>query len=757
MFSHSRRRITRPSFCLLLLLLSSRALAQNLPHQNQPAQNQPDRNQPSSQTDQPARRPHIGLALSGGGALGLAEIGILQWLEQNHIPVDRVAGTSMGSIIAAMYATGMSPAEIQKFAEGIDWDETLLPEPTYGELAYRRKQDRRDYQVGAALGLKHGLNGPNGFNSGHGVGLLLDRIAFPESGIASFDDLPIPFRCVATDMQTGDRVVLHNGSLSTAVRASMAIPGVFTPVEIDGHVLADGGMVENIPVEVVREMDADAVIAVNLSVPLGERAQLESLTGVLSRALDVTILQNERRSLDLASATITVDTGKFSATDYDRLADLIRLGYQSAASQADALRLYAIQDDAEWQQYLAARAARRRSPPKEVQSVEVVGGDSDQDRRLQRRLKLAAASGPLDLAKLETQLTGLAGEGEFDRVGYEGFTQNGVPALRVTAHEKSYGPPFVDLAVNVDGSGVAAFDFSAGARITFMDVEHHGGEWRNDLLLGSSNLAASEFYQPLGGTHFFVAPYAFASKLSRNAFTGQTRVAVFGDERAGGGFDIGYNTGQRSELRWGYEIFSDKLAPLIGSAGLPTASGSTGEFRTRYVWDGQDSPSVPSRGTRIVASLARVLQSPGLVHPVSQLDLQTSTFIPTSVKTSLFFVASGGTTFPGVAGPFQVFSLGGPFRLGAYLPQEFVGDHYAYSSLGFRRDFYHLPQLIGGKIYWGGWYEAGTAFNDPGPVVVRGTFNLGIIADTIAGPIALATSVSPNGQSRVNFSVGRLF
>jgi len=755
MFSHSRSRVTRLSFCLLLVL-SNPALAQNRPDQNQPDPNQPDPNQPSSQTDQPAHRPRIGLALSGGGALGLAEIGVLQWLEQNHIPVDRVAGTSMGSIIAAMYATGMSPAEIQEFAEGIDWDETLLPEPTYRELAYRRKQDRLDYQVEAALGLKHGLNGPNGFNPGHGVGLLLDRIAFPESGIASFDDLPIPFRCVATDMQTGDRVVLHNGSLATAVRASMAIPGVFTPVEIDGHVLADGGMVENIPVEAVREMDTDAVIAVDLKIPLGERAQLETLTGVLSRALDVTILQNERRSLALANATITVDTGKFNPTDYDRLSDLIHLGYQSAASQSAALRRYAIQDDAVWQQYLAARAARRQSPPKEVGSVEVVGGDSDQDSRLQRRLK-SAVRGPLDLPKLETQLTGFAGEGEFDRVGYEGFTQNGVPALRVTAHEKSYGPPFVDLAVNVDGSGVAAFDFSAGARITFMDVEHHGGEWRNDLLLGSSNLAASEFYQPLGDTHFFVAPYAFASKLSRNAFTGQTRVAVFGDERAGGGFDIGYNTGQRSELRWGYEIFSGKLAPIIGSAGLPTASGSTGEFRTRYVWDGQDSPAVPSRGTRIVASLARVLQSPGLVHPISQLDLQTSTFIPTSVKTSLFLVVSGGTTFRGDAGPFQIFSLGGPFRLGAYLPQEFVGNHYAYSSLGFRRDFYHLPQLIGGKIYWGGWYEAGAAFNVPGPVVVRGTFNLGIIAETIAGPIALATSVSPNGQSRVNFSVGRLF
>jgi NTE family protein len=703
-----------------------------------------------------AHHERIGLALSGGGALGLAQIGVIQWLEEKHIPIDRVAGTSMGSIIGVMYATGMSPAEMQEFALGVDWNEVLLPEPTYRQLSYRRKQDRRDYQVEAALGIKHGLRGPNGFEPGLGVGLLLDRIVFPESGIAGFDELPIPFRCVATDMQSGDRVVLQDGSLPRAVRASIAIPGVFTPVEIDGRVLADGGMVENIPVEVAREMDADKVIAINLQLPLGGKEQLETITGVLSRAVSVMILQNERRSLKLADATVTVDTGDFSMTDYDRVSDIIRLGYQSAASRAAALLPYAIQDDAEWQRYLAARNARKRSPPRQVQSLIVEGGDSDTNRRIEQHLT-SDTGVPLDLRKLETQLTRIAGQGEFDRLGYEGFTQDGVPALRVTAHEKTYGPPFVDLAANVDGSGVAAFDFSAGARITFMDVEHHGGEWRNDLMLGSSNLAATEFYQPVANTHFFIAPYAFVSKLPRNAFEGQTRVAVFGDERAGGGFDLGYDSGRRSELRFGYQIFSGKLAPLIGSAGLPVLSGSTGEFRTRYVWDGQDSPAIPSAGTRIIASLARVLQSPGLVHPIDQLDVQTSSFIPAGEKTSLFLAAAGGTTFHGTASQFQVFSLGGPFLLGAYLPSEFVGNDYGYASFGFRRELYRLPQLVGKKIYWGGWYEAGSAFNHPDALIVRGSANAGFIADTIVGPIAIFGSVSPTGQSRVNFSIGRLF
>jgi NTE family protein len=745
---YRRRCKTRLGVLLLLTQLSILAAAQS----EQPVQKQSQ--QPSSSV--PTRRPRIGLALSGGAALGLAQIGVIQWLEENHIPVDRVAGTSMGSIIGLMYATGMSPDEMRKFAEGIDWNEALLPEPTYRQLSYRRKQDRRDYQVEAALGIKHGLRGPNGFNPGLGVGLLLDRIAFPEFGISSFDDLPIPFRCVATDMQSGDRVVLHGGSLPRAVRASMAIPGVFTPVEINGHLLADGGMVENIPVEVAREMDADKVIAVDLQMPLGGHEQLETLTGVLSRAVSVMILQNERQSLKLADATVTVDTGNFSMTDYDRVPDLIRLGYRSAANQAAVLLPYAITYDAEWQQYLAARNARRRPQPEEVQSVTVKGGDSDTNIRIERRLK-SDKGVPLNLKKFETQLTRIAGEGEFDRLGYEGFMQDGVPVLRVTAHEKTYGPPFVDLAVNVDGSGVAAFDFSAGVRVTFMDVEHHGGEWRNDLMLGSSNLAATEFYQPIANTHFFVAPYAFASKLPRNAFDGQTRVAVFGDERAGGGFDVGFDSGRRSQLRFGYQIFSGKLAPLIGSSGLPALSGSSGEFRTRYVWDGQDSPAIPGKGTRIVASLARVLQSPGLVHPIAQLDVQTSTFIPTSEKTSLFLAAAAGTTFHGTASQFQIFSLGGPFRLGAYLPNEFVGNDYGYASFGFRRELYRLPQLVGKRVYWGGWYEAGSAFNSPDSLIVRGSANAGFIADTIVGPIAIFGSVSPTGQSRVNFSIGRLF
>ena len=705
-------------------------------------------------------RPRIGLALSGGGALGLAEVGIIQWMEEHHIPVDRIAGTSMGSIIGSMYATGMTPDQIREFALKVNWDEALLPEPVYRELSFRRKQDRRDFLVHARLGLKNGLEGPNGYNPGQGVGLLLDRIAFPQSEVENFDDLPIPFHCVATDMQSGEAVVLREGSLSQSVRASMAIPGVFTPVQLNGRVLADGGMVQNIPVETVRAMGSDVVIAIELRLPPGDIAQLGSIVGVLSRAIDVMVMQNERRSLALADRSISVDVSGFWVTDYSRVKELIALGYKTASSQAASLLPYAIQEPAEWQRYLDERAARKHSPIKKVDTIQVTGTAAQTAQRIEKKLS-KNTRGPLDLDRVENQLTRIAGQGQFDDLGYEGFVEKGVPALRVTAHEKTYGPPFVDLAINVNGSGVAAYNFSAGTRITFMDIAHRGGEWRNDLLFGSSNLAATEFYQPIVGSRFFAAPYAFASKFARNSFSGLTRVAVFGDERAGGGFDLGYDSGLRSEFRVGYQLFEGKLDPLIGAAGLPTAHGSTGQVRARFVWDGLDSPAVPTSGARVVATLARFFQSPGIPHAITQLDVEASKFVPLGGKSSLFVDVKGGTTFQGRAGPFQVFQLGGPFRLGAYLPDTFLGNHYAYASLGFRREFYELPQPIGKKVYWGGWYEAGSAFgtapNNPGPVVVRGTFNFGFIADTLVGPIAIAGSVSPTGQSRVNFSIGRVF
>jgi NTE family protein len=700
-------------------------------------------------------RPRIGLVLSGGGARGLAHIGMLQWMEENHIPVDFIAGTSMGGLVGAMYATGSSPAEMRNFMLQIDWDDVLSIEPSYRQLSYRRKQDRRAFQVGVPLGIKNGLSGPNGFNPGQGVTLLIDRVVFPYSTIQSFDELPIPFRCVATDMLEGEQVVFHDGALGTALRATMAIPGVFTPVEYRHTLLADGGLLNNIPTDVARSMGADRVIAINVGTPLGDRKNLETLGGILEQTIGVMTIERDRRSLKAADVVITPDLGATSNLDFYDPDKIINLGYQAGVKAADKLRPYALPQD-EWEKYTAERSARMRRPNRTVAAVEVSGVQGSELERLRRRLR--SFQGPnLDTRRLAQQLTRIAGEGRFDSLGYEGFITPGGQGLRIRAHEKTYGPPFLDVALNVQGSGIGSFDFVGGLRITAMDVGRHGGEWRSDILLGSSDFLATEFYQPLGTSKVFVAPFGFFQKRALDGFLDDKRVAQFRDRRAGGGVDFGLASGRRSEVRVGYQIFHGDISPLIGSAGLPTLDGTSGDVHLRAVYDDQDSAIVPSSGERVTAEITHVFHAPGVTQSFNQMQIQSSTFVPLSRRGSLFLNTSGGTTFSRDAGTFQVFSLGGPFRLGAYGRDEFLGNHYAYASLGYRRELLRLPVLLGKKVYWGGWYEIGTAFHDPDTVVARHSFNAGVIAETILGPIALTGAVSPAGRTKINFTIGRLF
>ena len=699
-------------------------------------------------------KPRIAIALSGGGARGLAHIGVLQWMEENRIPVDYVAGTSMGALVGSMYATGMSPAEMQRWVEDVDWDQALLAEPSYDQAAFRRKQDRLNYQVAIPLGSKHGLKGPNGFNPGQGVGLLLSRIAFPYSTVASFDVLPIPFRCVATDMLRGDAVVLKDGSLAESLRASMSLPGVFTPIELNGKTLADGGLVNNIPTDVARQMGGEVVIAVDVGTPLAGHEGLQSLGGVLDQTISVMTIENDRRSLRQADVVVAPDLGQYTRNDYYDADKLVKLGYEGAAQKASVLRAFALSEE-EWKQYLAIRDARKRAPEKRADVLQIAGANGREQQELEQKLDKYLHT-TLDTRRLERDLTQITGEGRFDSLGYEGFVQGSTSGLRINAHEKSYGPPFIDLAVNANGTGVGAFDFATGFRVLFMDVWHHRGEWRSDLLLGSSDLVATEFYQPLGQSRFFVSPYTFFLNRSRNAFVNDRRVALYRDQRAGGGFDVGFNSGRRNEIRLGYRIFEGDLAALIGSEGLPRIHGSSSQIRLGYVFDELDNPAVPARGERLTAELVHVPESPGVSRNFSQLQVQSWTFVPLTAKSSLFFNASGGTTYNRNASLFEIFSLGGPFRLGAYTRDEFLGNHYALAGLGFRREFYRMP-VVGSKVYWGGWYEAGTAFNDPTTFVVHSSFNAGIIADTLFGPIALSGAVSPTGRTKINFSIGRLF
>ena len=700
-------------------------------------------------------RPKIGLALSGGGARGLAHIGVLEWFEQHRIPVDYIAGTSMGGLVAAMYAMGMSPQEMREFVNNLNWDEVLSSGPAYDKQSFRRKEDLRAFQNEIKLGLRGGLSAPNGFNPGHSIGLILDRLSLPYSDIKNFDELPIPFRCVATDMIEAKPVVLKDGSLPLALRATMAIPGVFPSVEYEGKVLADGGLLNNIPTDVVRQMGADIVIAVDIGTPLGDGKAMASTFGILEQSIGVMSIENDRRNLRLADIILAPDLGNYTREDYRSAKELMDLGYKGAEQKEILLKNFLL-DQASFEAYLSARRAKKRNSPIVPQTIAVKGTSEDGKEKISKDLEEFVGES-LDSKKLESELTAITGQGRYESVGYEAHTVNNQTNLLIRVKEKDYGPPFLNVGVNIDGSEVNHVQFGLNGRLTFYDVGAKNSEWRVDVNLGSNTLFGTEYYLPLGQSRFFIAPRAYYNKSFRNLFSDSRQVAEYQVRRAAIGADIGLSVSPHSEIRIGYEVGNLNAKVRIGDPFLPELNGKVSEARFRWAYDGQDDPIVPTRGLNTIFTAKRFFSNPSDTDDFSQAEMQSSYFISINGHGSAFGYFSGGTTFNKTAPQEQVFTLGGPLRLGAYHKDEFIADNYFIVGGGYLRHIGTLPALLGDKIYAGTWYEFGGIYQKGLQAQYLSDISGGVILKTKFGPISLGGSFGERKRGRIFFSVGRFF
>src|SRR5258707_12885831 len=340
----------------------------------------------AQQNSAPRPRPKIGVALEGGGAMGLAHIGVLKWFEEHHIPVDFVAGTSMGGLVGGFYATGMSPDELKTLIDGMDWRKILSDRTPYEDLAFRRKEDQRAYPNSLIFGLRHGLSLPAGLNAGHQIGLLIDRVTLPYDEVPSFDALPVPFRCVATDLVSRKAYVFKDGSLAVALRATMSIPGAFSPVHQGQAVFVDGGLLDNLPTDVVRQMGAEIVIAVHLERAPVEAKDIQSVFGVLNNSVRVVLEENELRSLAQADAGVSVPLSAYNTVDYTKSAQIIQRGYEAANARARLLEAFAL-DDADWQEHQHLHEARKRTDVPTPQFIEVEGTNAHEATDVTRYAK----------------------------------------------------------------------------------------------------------------------------------------------------------------------------------------------------------------------------------------------------------------------------------------------------------------------------------------------------------------------------------
>ncbi|MGB9235711.1 MAG: patatin-like phospholipase family protein [Terriglobales bacterium] len=704
----------------------------------------------------PKRRPRIGLVLEGGGALGLAHVGVIKWLEENRIPVDVVAGTSMGGVVGGIYASGESPDQIRTLVRGIPWNKVLGGATPYRDLAFRRKEDHRQYQNALEFGLKHGTQFPSGFNSGQQVGLILDKVGLPYSEMKSFDDLPIPFRCVATDLVSGQKFVFEHGSLAEAMRATMSIPAIFVPVRESGHVFVDGGLLDNLPVDVARGMGADIVIAVHLQTQgLNPNAPLTSV-GVLEQSASVSIAVNELASMEKADIVLTANLEKFDTTDYTEFEPIEAEGYTAAQKKSTLLSRLQV-DEMEWKQLMAARAAKRRQPAT-PEFVEVTGPKGDILAGVEHDVA-GLAGKPIAVTELDRKMMEITGLGRFAQAGYEETTRGGETGLVIETLEKEYAPPTVHPLFVIDGSDYKNVLFQVGGRITFMDVGGFGSEWRNDFVAGSEYGTKTEFFHPFNfHTGWFAAAHGTADSSPLNVYQRDKILGEYRNRVFGGGLDLGYTFGRSAEMRVGYESGYQKISEDLGEPVAPTVRGRYGMTTVSYRLDRFDDPMIPRRGERIESTFHFYDTKPGTADFVPTAELRLGLAKRVDSKSSVLLSASGGTSFSTPDTGFPPFNLGGPLRLGAYGLNELLTNQYFLVQPAYLYRLKELSPLLKQNVYLLTMYEAGKAYGQPAStsgVAQDGT--VGLLFQTIFGPVFFGGSLGDSDHRKFFFEVGRFF
>jgi NTE family protein len=716
----------------------------------------------AQETSRTHSRPRIGLVLEGGGALGFAHIGVLQYLEEHHIPVDIIAGTSMGGLVGGLYAIGESPAEIRELTGDINWDAVMSGVTDFQDLSFRRKEDKAAFPNRLELGLKRGISLPLGLNAGHQVGLVFSRttLAYPQN--MNFNDLPIPFRCVATDITTGRMKVFDRGSLAQALRATMSIPAVFSPVTIDGHLYTDGGAVDNLPVDVAKQAGAQIIIAVYLDTGPPDPKAYDSLLTVATKNISIMISVNELRNMKEADILLNADVRGFTSSSFNDGADIIPKGYAAASQKQQMLAGLAVDQEA-WSAYIAHRASKELHTIPVPQFVQVVGDKTDYANTLLHNLQPYIGK-PISTPELEKTLTHITGTGVIDTATYTMVEKQGTPGLQVTMHDKPFAPPFLDLGVTIDGSNPDYVLFGMAARLTFKDLGGYRAEWRNDAFFGSQYGVHSEYYKPFTGiSKWFYAPHIYALSSPFNLFAGEDRTDQYRLERDGFGLDVGYALNRRSELRIGQDLFWFKTVKKVTTDPIPNTTDRETYSHVGYRYFGTDNIEVPREGHNIEATYGYYGRESGLTS-FSQASLRTAFFKRVSDPGSIFLIASGGTSFNAPTDEilFQAFSLGGPLRLGAYGQNELLGSKYYLFQTGYEHKLLSFSPLLGEGLYGISLFEVGKIYDPfnfgiftPTTVALDGT--IALIARTSLGPVFFGASFGKDNHNKWWFGLGRVF
>jgi len=710
----------------------------------------------SPPTDLPTDRPVIGLALGGGGAQAMTEIGVLQWFEEHRIPVDVIAGTSLGSIIAALYSTGHTPRQMEEIMTEDSVNSVFRITQAYSAQNFRRREDSRDIPNAVTIGLKHGASFRNSLLSDTGLNEVLDKEFLRYNDQTDFNNLPIPFRCKATDLNDAQSVTFSRGSLQDAVRASASIPGVFRPFKLDGHEYVDGAILENLPTPEVKAMKANVILAVSIKLQPVGKGDLNSILGVLQRAFAVGIENDEQRDRKLANVVIFPDVDGFTVADYLKTTQLAERGYAAAEADKAQLLKYSL-NESQWQQYLQHRVARQQGPPGNVLRVKVQAPSKDVEAETER-LFAPLVNHPVDTHRVEKLLSDLRSDGRYDAdyaVGYDDKYPR-QPILLITVDDKQTGPPFLKLGFNLAAQSGGVTRATVNTILLDQDFGGYGSELRTRIDFGFFTRLESEYYRKLNIHGLFAAPRLGITRSPYYIYSGNTRLSERLAQFYGGGADIGWGDGSTQELRAGWQFQEVRWSTTTGSDGLPDYHNPSQTARVQYIYDSQDRALVPQFGIRSVTDVGYLYGTPG--SPSTPRIFSQIEFSRTFAKKNILLMnMEGGTMLNrNVAQPFR-YTLGGPLRLSASAIDQYRGTDYFLVTPGYLRRIKSLPAPLSNSLYFGSVFEAGQMRSPDGNTITRADLYFGLLAETPLGVVSIGPAIGNGGDRKLVFTIGKFF
>ncbi|WP_025110576.1 patatin-like phospholipase family protein [Pseudomonas sp. H1h] len=708
-----------------------------------------------------ASRPKVGLVLSGGAARGLAHIGVLKALEEQGIKIDAIAGTSMGAVVGGLYASGYKIDELEKLALNIDWQQALSDAPPREDVPFRRKQDDRDFLVKQQLSFRDdgSLGLPLGVIQGQNLALMLESLLAHTSDTRDFDKLPIPFRAVATDIANGEKVVFRKGHLPQVIRASMSIPAVFAPVELDGRLLVDGGMTDNIPLDVAREMGVDVAIVVDIGTPLRNRKQLTTVVDVLNQSITLMTRRNSEEQLAAlkpSDVLIQPALAAFGVTDFGKAQEMIDAGYRATKILDARLALLKPREsqDAELN---AARAPGQRTPI--ITAIKVENDSKVGDDVIRYYIRQPIGE-PLDLGRLHSDMGTLYGLDYFEQVQYRVVHKGQDHTLVISARGKRSGTDYLRVGLNLsdDMRGDSAFNLGASYRIN--GINRLGAEWLTRAQIGDKQELYTEFYQPLDvGSRYFVAPYAAFEAQNVDAVLDNDPIAQYRVERYGFGLNVGRQIGNNGEIRFGVGEAWGKADVRIGDQDLPSENFKEGFYSLKYSFDSLDNVYFPHEGKDVSLTLQQFEPSLGSDTRYRQWEFKLDKAMSRGPDT-LILGGRYARTLDDANVVTSSFLLGGARQLSGFREDSISGQNISLMRAVYYRRLTPRSYLpLDFPLYAGASLERGRAWNndnqfDSGYINAASVF---IGFDTPLGPLNFTYGLNDANEQAVYLNLGQTF